>query len=101
MGSIYPNLSWFPKPSDWPDDFDGAVIAQTDDGAYAIRPISPRPAGSTRASWWDQQVFVATIEPRNGDTLTLTPGPIRRLEAHSAVKAHQRQTIDEREKPKE
>lgn len=95
--SKYPNLSWLPKPTDWPDDFDGAVTAQTDDGTYAVRPISQRTPGSTQATWWNTEAFVATFEPRAGHVVTLTPVPTTRGEAASAVKAHQQRTCDERE----
>ncbi len=94
----YPNLSWFPKPKDWPDDFDGHVTAQNEDGTYVIKPISHRIPGITNDAWWDKEVFVATFGPKTGDSLMLTAAPTTRREAQSLVKAHQRRACDAREK---
>jgi hypothetical protein len=99
--SRYRNLSWSPKPKDWPDDFDGGVVAETGSGTYGVKPISNRIAGSTLESWFNEQVFVATFESKDGDTLLLTPAPTERQEAHSAVMSHYHKACDEQEKNNE
>ncbi|HNM84484.1 MAG TPA: hypothetical protein PKI77_08170 [Mycobacterium sp.] len=88
-----PNLSWFPKPTDWPDDFDGGVTARFQGGTYTIKPTCERPPGLSQESWWVREVFVAGFES-GGDTVLLIPHPTTRLEAASAVKTHQRKLCE-------
>ncbi len=70
-------LSWYPKPKEWPVDFDRTVTTDTDYGRYLVVAVD---AGKDR--------YRALFDDGT-DTILLPQRGESRKAAHRAVKRHQ------------
>lgn len=76
------NLSWFPKPKDWPDDFDRTVATNTDYGRCLVVALG----GGRFCAILDGQT--PTILPQRGRSRHAARNAIRQYVARQRKESH-------------